>query len=106
LGAGAGRDGGAESVSAAARALEVLFAPIRFAARDGFAALPRLSGFADLVRGAVQRARAAGAPESTALRGLAAEADATHVLMNNCYRDYAQTNAAQLASLLGDDDDD
>lgn len=34
------------------------------------------------------------------LRELADEADTTHVLMNNCYRDYAQTNASQLASLL------
>jgi uncharacterized protein YecE (DUF72 family) len=34
------------------------------------------------------------------VRQLASEAGRTHVLMNNCYRDYAQTNAAQLASLL------
>jgi uncharacterized protein YecE (DUF72 family) len=31
---------------------------------------------------------------------LAGEADGTHVLMNNCYRDYAQTNARQLADVL------
>jgi uncharacterized protein YecE (DUF72 family) len=31
---------------------------------------------------------------------LAGHASATHVLMNNCYRDYAQTNAGQLAGLL------
>ena len=31
---------------------------------------------------------------------LAAEAKTTHVLMNNCYRSYAQENAAQLAELL------
>jgi uncharacterized protein YecE (DUF72 family) len=31
---------------------------------------------------------------------LAHEADSTHVLLNNCYRDYAQTNAADLAGLL------
>lgn len=35
------------------------------------------------------------------LRGLADEAETTHVLLNNCYRDYAQVNAAQLATLLG-----
>ncbi|MEU1250363.1 DUF72 domain-containing protein [Micromonospora arida] len=34
------------------------------------------------------------------LRELAGEAGQTHVLMNNCYRDYAQTNAKTLASLL------
>jgi uncharacterized protein YecE (DUF72 family) len=31
---------------------------------------------------------------------LAAEAKTTHVLMNNCYRDYAQRNATELAQLL------
>jgi uncharacterized protein YecE (DUF72 family) len=35
------------------------------------------------------------------LRGLADQVDQTHVLMNNCYSDYAQTNAADLATLLG-----
>ena len=34
------------------------------------------------------------------LRELADSAEQTHVLMNNCYRDYAQTNAATLAGLL------
>lgn len=34
------------------------------------------------------------------LQGLAQETTQTHVLMNNCYRDYAQTNARQLADLL------
>jgi len=32
--------------------------------------------------------------------GLAEDARETHVLFNNCYRDYAQTNARQLAALL------
>ncbi|GAA3749786.1 uncharacterized protein YecE (DUF72 family) [Spinactinospora alkalitolerans] len=36
------------------------------------------------------------------LRHLAAEADSTHVLMNNCLRDYAQRNAARLTELLGE----
>jgi uncharacterized protein YecE (DUF72 family) len=31
---------------------------------------------------------------------LARDADDTHVLFNNCYRDYAQANAQQLAALL------
>ena len=34
------------------------------------------------------------------IRALAGEADNTHVLFNNCYRDYAQVNAQQLADLL------
>lgn len=34
------------------------------------------------------------------LRELADSAGQTHVLLNNCYRDYAQTNAATLAGLL------
>ncbi|TNH21785.1 DUF72 domain-containing protein [Micromonospora orduensis] len=37
------------------------------------------------------------------LRELADDAGQTHVLMNNCYRDYAQTNAKTLAGLLGAD---
>ncbi|MFI6068192.1 DUF72 domain-containing protein [Micromonospora vinacea] len=37
------------------------------------------------------------------LRELADEAGQTHVLMNNCYRDYAQTNAKTLAGLLDAD---
>ena len=32
--------------------------------------------------------------------GLASEAETTHVVFNNCYRDYAQTNAQELAALL------
>ena len=34
------------------------------------------------------------------IAGLAGEARETHVLFNNCYRDYAQVNARQLAALL------
>jgi uncharacterized protein YecE (DUF72 family) len=34
------------------------------------------------------------------IRELADQATTTHVLMNNCYRDYAQVNATQLADLL------
>jgi uncharacterized protein YecE (DUF72 family) len=34
------------------------------------------------------------------IEGLAAEAKQTHVLMNNCYRDYAQQNARELGDLL------
>jgi uncharacterized protein YecE (DUF72 family) len=35
------------------------------------------------------------------VRALADQADVTHVLFNNCYSDYAQVNARQLADLLG-----
>jgi uncharacterized protein YecE (DUF72 family) len=34
------------------------------------------------------------------VRALADEAETTHALFNNCYQDYAQRNAAHLASLL------
>ncbi len=34
------------------------------------------------------------------IRGLAEQAQETHVLLNNCYRSYAQVNARQLADLL------
>jgi uncharacterized protein YecE (DUF72 family) len=40
------------------------------------------------------------------LRRLAEQADTTHALLNNCYRDYAQTNARQLAGLLTSADSD
>jgi uncharacterized protein YecE (DUF72 family) len=34
------------------------------------------------------------------LRGLAGQADVTHVVFNNCYRDWAHVNAQQLTALL------
>jgi uncharacterized protein YecE (DUF72 family) len=37
------------------------------------------------------------------IRELASEAREVHVLMNNCYRDYAVVNARQLASLLAEE---
>ncbi|MER7273871.1 DUF72 domain-containing protein [Dactylosporangium sp. NPDC000244] len=39
------------------------------------------------------------------LQTLAASTAETHVLMNNCYRDFAQRNAAELKSLLSSHDD-
>jgi uncharacterized protein YecE (DUF72 family) len=39
-------------------------------------------------------------PWAPRLRELATQAGETHVLLNNCYRNYAQTNAAQLAALI------
>ncbi|GAA4245097.1 DUF72 domain-containing protein [Dactylosporangium darangshiense] len=38
------------------------------------------------------------------LRALAASTSQTHVLMNNCYSDYAQRNAAELIDLLSGED--
>jgi uncharacterized protein YecE (DUF72 family) len=35
------------------------------------------------------------------IRKLASDAEVTHVVFNNCYRDYAQVNGQQLAELLG-----
>ena len=35
------------------------------------------------------------------IRGLAAAADTTDVVFNNCYRDFAQVNAQQLTPRLG-----
>ena len=34
------------------------------------------------------------------IRGLAADAEVTHVVFNNCYRDWAQVNGRQLAGRL------
>lgn len=39
-------------------------------------------------------------PWAQRIRELATQAQETHVLLNNCYRNYAQTNARQLADLL------
>ncbi len=57
-------------LGAAARALEALLPPLKFAVRDGFAGAERLKGFGEMVRGAVARARGFGASDSQALRGL------------------------------------
>jgi ATP-dependent DNA helicase RecG len=54
-----------------ARELAVLLAPLRFAARDDGAGLARVSGLGGTVRGAVERARAAGAAPTPALDRLA-----------------------------------
>jgi uncharacterized protein YecE (DUF72 family) len=36
------------------------------------------------------------------IRGLSGDADLTHVLFNNCYRDWAHVNAQQLTARLTD----
>ena len=43
-------------------------------------------------------------PWAEQIQKLSESAEQVHVLMNNCYRDYAQTNARQLADLLVRDD--
>ena len=85
---------------AGARELEALFAPLRFAARQDPAALARLARLGDTVRGAVERARAAGAPESPALARLAAEAKAFDRLPAAGRRGALCRIAAHLASLV------
>jgi uncharacterized protein YecE (DUF72 family) len=40
------------------------------------------------------------APWASSVRELASSVEETHVLFNNCYSDYAQTNAEQFAELL------
>jgi uncharacterized protein YecE (DUF72 family) len=42
-------------------------------------------------------------PWAPRITALAEETKETHVLLNNCYRNYAQTNARQLASLLSNE---
>jgi uncharacterized protein YecE (DUF72 family) len=39
-------------------------------------------------------------PWASRLQELAQQTQETHVLLNNCYRNYAQTNARQLAALV------
>ena len=74
-GGGEGDGPGRTSHTAAARALEALLPPLRFAVKDGFAGAERLLALGATVRGAVERARASGAPDSEALRRLVAEAE-------------------------------
>jgi ATP-dependent DNA helicase RecG len=95
-----GAPGGEGPPSGPAAALAVLVAPLRFATRDGFAGLPRLVGFGDTLRSAVQRAREAGAPGSPALLGLASEADGFERLDGPGRRRALARIAAHLASLI------
>ncbi len=67
-------EGGNERRAPAA-ALEALLPPLRFAARDGFAGLARLTRFGATLCRAVEAARVRGAPDSPALRGLEVEAE-------------------------------
>jgi len=66
----------AAEAPAGSRELEALIAPLKYAARQGPSGLSRLARLGDTVRSVVERARAAGAPESSALKRLSAEAAA------------------------------
>ncbi len=83
-----------------ARYLEALVAPVRFAARDGFAGLGRLVGFGETLRAAVAGARSAGAPDSAGLRALAGEAEGFDGLAPEGRRRALARVAAHLASLI------
>jgi ATP-dependent DNA helicase RecG len=80
--------------------LSALLAPLRFAARQDPPGLARLAGLGDTVRGAVARARAAGAPESPALERLLSEAEAFDRLPPASRRSALCRIAAHLASLV------
>ncbi|ACL65548.1 ATP-dependent DNA helicase RecG [Anaeromyxobacter dehalogenans 2CP-1] len=86
--------------AAAARALEALLPPLRFAVKDGFAGAPRLTGFGETVRGAVARARAAGAGDSPALRRLELEAEGFDALPLAARRKALARIAADVAALI------
>jgi ATP-dependent DNA helicase RecG len=83
-----------------AAGLAALVAPLRFACRDDFAGLPRLAGFGETVRRAVERARAAGAPDSPALDGLAREGEGYERLAPEQRRRALARIAAHLAALV------
>jgi len=82
------------------RQLEMLLAPLRFAVKAGPSGLSRLTGFGETLRGAVSRARAAGAPASPALAGLTAEAEAFDGLGAAARARSIGRVAAHLASLI------
>ncbi|MFO0581134.1 MAG: ATP-dependent DNA helicase RecG [Anaeromyxobacter sp.] len=91
---------GASPAAAAAAVLEGVVRPLRFAVKDDFAGLARLKGFGKLLGDAVARARAAGAPDSAALRRLAAEADGFEALPLEGRKRALSTIAAALAALV------
>jgi ATP-dependent DNA helicase RecG len=91
---------GADGEASGAEGLQALVAPIQFAARDRFAGLSRLARFGETVSGAVARARAAGAPDTPALRGLATEARSYDALDAADRKSALARIAAHLASLI------
>jgi ATP-dependent DNA helicase RecG len=87
-------------LAAAQRALAALVPPLRFAVKDGFAGAPRLKGFGELARGAIARARAAGAPDTPALQRLAIEAEAFDALPADERRAALARIAGALSALI------
>jgi ATP-dependent DNA helicase RecG len=92
------RDAG-EGLEGAQRALQTLVPPLRFALGDA-ARAERLKGFGELVRGAVARARALGAPDTPALARLDAEAERFDALASSDRRAALARVAADLATLV------
>jgi ATP-dependent DNA helicase RecG len=90
----------APGLAAAQQALAALVPPLRFAVKDGFAGAPRLKGFGELARGAITRARAAGAPDTPALQRLAAEAEAFEALPADGRRAALARIAGGLSALI------
>jgi ATP-dependent DNA helicase RecG len=86
--------------AAAARALQALVAPLRFALKDGFAGADRLAGFSSTLREAVIRARALGAPPGGPLGGLLAEAERFDHLAGEARRGALIRVAGHLAALV------
>ena len=86
--------------AAAAAALQALVAPLRFAVKDGFVGAGRLAGLSDMLREAVARARALGAPESGPMRGLLAEAERFDGLASQARRAALIRLAGHLAALI------
>jgi ATP-dependent DNA helicase RecG len=97
--------GAAGSRRSPSDALTALVPPIRFGTRDDHAGLPRLVGFGETLRSAVQRAREWGAPDSEPLRRLAAEADAFDALAIPEKRRALARIAAALGALIPLPDD-
>ncbi len=97
---GAGPGAGEGRLEDAARELQKIVAPLRFAVKDGFAGADRLAGFGASLRGAVERARGAGAADTPALRGLAAEADGFDALPPADRRRALARVAAHLSALV------
>src|SRR5512142_2410023 len=100
-GAGTGRGSGAGTIpgASAARALEALVPPLRFALKaEGGAG--RLAGFGLTARAAVARARALGVPDSRALQRLDAEAAAFDGLPLRERRRALTRIAAHLSALV------
>jgi ATP-dependent DNA helicase RecG len=85
---------------AAARALEALIPPLRFAIANGFAGAGRLVAFGETIRAAVARARGLGAADSPALTRLEAEAAAFDALPAAARKGAVTRIVADVAALV------